>query len=253
MNMNKTSWDSLAGNFEHNVLEIANCDMHSTLKKEITRVAKGRRLAADLGCGAGSLLPLLCRKFSTVYAVDYSTALIQEAQTRVKSPKVQFIRHNLAGDRPLPFAADVTFCVNALINPRHSIRRKIAQSIFNATKKNGLTVIVLPSLESVFHTYHTLIRCQVRQGRKRHQAVRSMNRLFGTEVISPAEGIVTIGSSPTKCFMHEEIKMFLSDTGFEVTKIRRIEYPWTEEITNAPKWLKAPYPRDWLVIARRPK
>ncbi|MBW8038955.1 MAG: class I SAM-dependent methyltransferase [Planctomycetes bacterium] len=251
--MSKDYWDSLAPSFEQSVMQIAEHDLDSTLKNQIRRVAKGRRLAADLGCGVGSLLPLLCQSFSKVYAVDFSSALLQEAKNRLKHPNVHFVQHNLAGDRRLPWTADVTFCVNALITARPSHRKKIGLSVFKATKKAGLSVIVVPSLESVFHTYHTIVRCNVKDGYKRHHAMRSVNRLFKTEVVSPADGIVNIGDSPTKCFMREEITTFLSDIGFEVAKIQRVQYPWHEEMTNAPSWLKAPYPWDWLVLARRPK
>ena len=164
--------------FEQSVMQIAEHDLDNTLKEEIMRVAGGRRLAADLGCGVGSLLPLLCKCFSTVYAVDYSSALLKEAKRRVKSQNIHFVRHNLAGDKNLPVVADVTLCVNALITTRSSHRRKIARSVFNATKKNGLTLIVVPSMESVFHTYHTILRCNVKDGYERHQALRAINRLF---------------------------------------------------------------------------
>jgi ubiquinone/menaquinone biosynthesis C-methylase UbiE len=250
--MSKASWDSLAPCFEQSVMQIAEHDLDSTLKNEIRRIAKGRRLAADLGCGVGSMLPLLCRNFSTVYAVDFSSALLKEAKRRVTSPNVCFIRHDLAGDKRLPVVADVTFCVNALITDRPSHRRKIARSVLNATKKNGFSLIVVPSLESVFHTYHTIVRCNVKDGYEHSRTLRSVNRLFENEVISPADGIVNIGSSPTKCFMREEIMAFLSDTGFEINKIQRVQYPWHEEMTNAPAWLEEPYPWDWLVLARRP-
>ncbi|MHC4160288.1 MAG: class I SAM-dependent methyltransferase, partial [Planctomycetota bacterium] len=118
--MSKTSWDSLAPCFEQNVMQIAEHDLDSTLENEIRRIAKGRRLAADLGCGIGSLLPLLCENFSTVYAIDFSPALLNEAKNRLSCPNVHFIQHNLAGDKRLPVAADVTFCVNALITDRPS-------------------------------------------------------------------------------------------------------------------------------------
>jgi hypothetical protein len=52
--------------------------------------------------------------------------------------------------------------------------------------------------------------------------------------------------------MREEIITFLSDIGFEVGKVSRIQYPWHEEMTDAPSWLKGPYPWDWLVVAKRP-
>lgn len=250
--MSKGYWDSLAPCFEQSVMQVAEHDLDSTLKDEIRRVAKGRRLAADLGCGVGSLLPLLCRSFSTVYAVDYSPALLQEAKNRVTSPNIQFIQHNLAGDKSMPWVADVTFCVNALVTSRPTHRRKIGLSVFNATKKTGFALIVVPSLESVFHTYHTIVRCNVKYGYEHHQSLRSVNRLFKIRDLSPAGGIVNIGGRATKCFMREEIMTFLTDIVFKVTKIQRVQYPWHEEMTDAPTWLEGPYPWDWLVTARRP-
>ena len=49
-----------------------------------------------------------------------------------------------------------------------------------------------------------------------------------------------------------DARLRFSDAGFEVKKIQRVQYPWHEEMTNAPAWLEAPYPWDWLVLARRP-
>ena len=252
--MNRKHWDTLAETFETSVLEISKMDLNGVLDEEVGRVAKGlksRGVAADLGCGPGSLLPLLSRKFATVHAVDFSTKLLEGAARRCDAPNVRLLQRSLTGDKPLPFKADVSFCVNALISPRAALREKMFGMIRGGTKKGGHGVFVVPSLESLFHAFHALIRCRTREGMPRARALRLADDLFEEEVISPVGGVVDIGSVPTKCFLREELVTVLEDAGFEVERIRRIEFSWEEEIENAPRWLKAPYPWDWLAVAKR--
>ena len=106
-------------------------------------------------------------------------------------------------------------------------------------------------MESVIHVYQSLVRCSVREKEDRRKAVRDITRLYKKEVLSPVEGIVSIGGTPTKCFTREEISIFLSEIGFTVDDILRVEYPWTEDIDDAPRWLKEPFPWDWLIISRK--
>ena len=249
--MSIKSWNSLASDFEDDVLEIATHDLRGVLKEQVKRAAKGRTTAADLGCGPGSLLPLLCNKFKTVYAVDYAAELLKVAEQRNDFSNVQYLKHDLAGKEALPFAVDVTFCVNTLICKSDSMRHNMGQSLWHATKKKGLCVVVVPSMESVTHVYQTLVRCNERDKMSRSRAIAAMNRIYKKEVLSPVDGIVNIGGAATKCYTREEISIFLSEFGFNVEQILRIEYPWSEEIDHAPRWLKEPYPWDWVVVGRR--
>jgi len=249
--MSIKSWNSLASDFEKDVLEIANRDFRGVLKKQVNRAAKGRTTAADLGCGPGSLLPLLCNNFKTVHAVDYAAELIKVAKQRYDFKNVEYRVHDLAGKKPLPFTADVTFSVNALINKSDSMRHNMAKSLWNATKKKGACVVVVPSMESITHVYQAMVRCKARSEKSRTQSIAAMNRIYKKEVLSPVGGIVSIGGTPTKCYTREEIGIFLSEVGFTIEEIFRIEYPWSEEIDHAPRWLKDPYPWDWLIIGRK--
>jgi len=249
--MSIKSWNSLASDFENDVLEIASNDLRGVLKQQVEGAAKGHTTAADLGCGAGSLLPLLCSNFKTVYAVDYAAELLKVAEQRNDFSKVQYLKHDLAGKKPLPFAVDVTFCVNTLICKSEAKRHNMAKSLWQATKKKGLCVVVVPSMESITHVYQAFARCKVRAGMSRNQAVTAMNRIYKKEVLSHVGGIVSIGGAATKCYTREEISIFLAEAGFTVEQILRIEYPWSEEIENAPRWLKEPYPWDWLILGRK--
>ena len=249
--MNSAHWDSLAQNFNAEVLQIVDRDLSGVFFEELDQVANGRGTAADLGCGAGSLLPHLGERFEHVYAVDFAPRLLELAERNVEYDNVEYVRCNLASSREMPFEADVTFCVNALIHPRHFIRQKILNSVFRATAPGGSAMVVTPSLESVYNTYQALIRCAERQEESRHQTVRQLNRSFSREVLSPVEGIVDIGGAQTKCFMLEELLLFMEEAGFELERARRVRFPWSEEIADAPRWLRDPYPWDWLIVARR--
>lgn len=249
--MSVKSWNSLASNFDDYVLEIANHDLHGIINEQIERLVDKGTTAADMGCGPGSLLPLICNRFETVYAVDYADELLRVAKEKNDQKNIKYFCHNLASTTPLPFTADVTFSVNALISDSHVIRKAIAKSLFRTTRKNGYCVVVVPSMESITHVYQALVRCNERKKMDRGKAVRVMNRLYSKEVLSPVDGIVSIGGTPTKCFTREEISIFLSDTGFTVDQALKVEYPWAEEIDDAPQWLGEPHPWDWLVISHK--
>ena len=36
-----------------------------------------------------------------------------------------------------------------------------------------------------------------------------------------------------------------------VEAVRKIAYPWTTEFAEPPRWMREPYPWDWLVEAVR--
>ncbi|WP_455199032.1 class I SAM-dependent methyltransferase [Kaarinaea lacus] len=249
--MNTNYWNSLASDFEDNVLEIANHDLNGVLEEQIMRVAKKGAVAADLGCGTGSLLPLLHDKFDTVFAVDYADELLNVAREKNHYENVEYICHDLVSKTPLPFTAEVVFSINALISTNHEHRQAIAQSLWSTTSKNGCCVVVVPSMESVMHVYQALVRCNTREEMGRRKAVSHVTRTYQKEVLSPVDGIVSIGGTPTKCFTREELSIFLSDTGFNIEALHRVEFPWEEEIDDAPRWLKGPYPWDWLIIGRK--
>ncbi|MCP4266123.1 MAG: class I SAM-dependent methyltransferase [Candidatus Brocadiaceae bacterium] len=249
--MSIKTWNSLAPEFEKHVFEIVSYDMNGILKEQVELVSKENKTAADLGCGTGSLLPHLSCKFETVYAVDFAAELLKVAKQKNDGTNVQYLSHNLAGVDPLPFTVDVTFSVNTLIGTNNTKRMNMAKSIWRTTKRDGLCFVVVPSMESIIHIYQSLVRCKVQEKIARHHAISTMNRLHKKEVLSPVDGVVNIGGVPTKCYTREEITIFLSEIGFTIERILRVEYPWAEEIDNPPRWLKEPYPWDWLIIGRR--
>jgi SAM-dependent methyltransferase len=249
--MNIKYWNSFASDFEDSVFEVANHDLRGVINKQIERVAKKGTVAADLGCGPGSLLPYICSKFEKVYAVDYADELLSVAKKNNDYKNVEYFCHDLVSKKHLPFTADVVFSVNSLISADYKSRQAMAQSLWRTTTKNGFSIVVVPSLESITHVYQTLVRCNLREGMVHHKAISNITQVYKKEVLSPIEGIVSIGGTPTKCFTREEITVLLSEIGFRIEEVLRVEFPWEEEIEGAPSWLKEPFPWDWLIICRK--
>lgn len=246
--MNNDYWNSLKENYTDNVLEITNQDLSGVLLKEIELLSGKATTAADLGCGPGSLLKLLAPRFQSVYAVDFAQALLDQAQQEYPFSNITFIQHNLAGTKPLKFKVDAAFCINAMINPSYEKRFKMATNVKNAIKTKGVAIFVVPAFESIFNTYKALIRCEQTTPNIRARTVHNLEKLYSKEVISPIEGIVDIGGTPTKTYTREGLMTFLEEVGLKVKRIEKVEYRWEEELDNPPLELRAPYPWDWLAI-----
>src|SRR5690606_14003738 len=67
------------------------------------------------------------------------------------------------------------------------------------------------------------------------------------------EGIIYIDNVPTKHFMRPELDVVFTAAGFTLTKVDKVEYAWDTELASPPRWLKEPYPWDWLVECKKEK
>ena len=249
--MDKQYWDKLAGSFDQDVIEIYNIERNNVLMREIESLARQADTVADLGCGAGGLTQKIAPLFKHVIALDLSEALINTAQKRVNASNVEFGVCDLAGKSDMRVRADLVLCINVLINPEYGLRRKIAENVYKATRRNGHAIIAVPAYESMLHVYHTLIRCRMKEGESYAHAARNVARMHAREVPQPVEGNILLQDVSTKHFMKEELHGFLNDVGFRIQRIQRLELPWNEELESVPRWLKEPYPWDWLAVVSK--
>ena len=241
----------MAGRFEEGVLEIAGADQEGVLAEEIERLKGAGRTAADLGCGPGSLLPLLAEAFVQVEAVDHSRELLDLAIRNHGRPNVRFQRGDLIKGGLDGVQVDVAFCVNVLLFPEWRKLVKIVRSVRETIKVGGQAVFVVPSFESVLHVYESLARCRRVEGAPSGLSRKQAEMALGKFVVSWVDGVVDISGVETKHWTRPELEGLLEDEGFQVERVRPVPYPWTEEIDEAPAWLEKRPPWDWLMVARR--
>jgi 2-polyprenyl-3-methyl-5-hydroxy-6-metoxy-1,4-benzoquinol methylase len=251
--LDKAYWNSVADRFDDEVLKILDRDRNNTLSSAISKISSRKKTVADFGCGNGSLLPVLSGQFREVQAIDYSPKLLADAESRCKTAtNISYQQADLSSPFRIHRKVDILLCVNVIIQPDSAIRDSILQNAFHSLKRRGKMILVVPSYESLFHTYQTIVEANVAMDVSRKTAIAEVESIFREEVISPIDGIVSLGSVPTKMHTQTEIQTALEDLGMKSISIQRIEYDWAEMIDDAPKGLGGPYPWDWLAVARKP-
>lgn len=251
--MDQAYWDRIADRFDEEVLKILDRDRNGILRRTITQHASPRKIAADFGCGNGSLLPLLSPAFRNVIAVDHSAKLLSEARHRTQGvDNIRYVQADLSSSADIGRKVDVLFCVNVLLHPDPALRESILENAVAAMKRRGALIVIVPAFESLLHTYRTIIDINVALGLNRAEAVSEVQSVYDEEVVSPVDGIVKLGTEPTKMHTREEIQTALLDHGLKPTHCERVEYDWDEMIDDAPEGLSEPFPWDWLFVARKP-
>jgi SAM-dependent methyltransferase len=254
--MNRAYWDRLASRYADDVLEITAIDSNGVLARTAASLGRRCAVAADFGCGVGATTRTFAPYFERIVGVDFSPELLAEAARRTKDDTVSYVLADLAADEHLDLRVDAGFCVNCLIAPRYATRFWIARTVARAVRRGGPVVIVVPSLESAFRTYHALVRLDIADGATRREGSRRVNGIAAREMRLLADGIVTTGGEPTKHYLGDEIVEFAAEAGLRVERLERVEYPWQAEIelgrmsarTRAALGERTPW--DWLVVAR---
>jgi 2-polyprenyl-3-methyl-5-hydroxy-6-metoxy-1,4-benzoquinol methylase len=249
--MEKRDWERIAPEFTDRVFQVTDHDTHGLIQHMARKLGGPHQHAGDFGCGPGAVTRLLAPCFGKVTGLDQAGGLVQEARRATTAEHVGYVQADLTSTQLLGYQFDVSFCVNVLINRNHQVREKICRTIAAHTRKGGAAVFVVPSFESMLRVYQTVVDCQVGDAAGRSATVRSVVRLAEQEIESVIEGIVSVGGSPTKHFLADELTAFLRAAGFEVQSIQRVEYPWEEELDDPPDYLGSPTPWDWMVECRR--
>lgn len=250
--MDVSYWNRVGKEYETEIFNVYGNDKNKVIHKKIKPFLNARHTAADFGCGVGSFLPLLSEGFKKVHAIDFSGSCLKKAKTTYGGlNNVAFHKNDLA-DADLAFSkANFALCSNVIISPSITARTKILANIRQHLVKNGYLFLVVPSLESALFSGFRLIEWNLKDGQLPAAAVRSG---FESKKIPESkfyQGVIDIDNVGTKHFLREELLALLTELNFDVTDISKINYDWQSEFANPPAWMKAPYPWDWLVIAKK--
>ncbi|MBK6540275.1 MAG: class I SAM-dependent methyltransferase [Flavobacteriales bacterium] len=246
--MLERDWDRVAVTFEEEIFNVPANDRRGLIPQAVQRYASKEAVATDLGCGVGRTLPLLADRFGKVYAVDVSSqCLTVAAEACADHPNISYVHADLSKDRNSYPAADLVLCINTLLNASIEVREPLIDRTCRSVKRGGHLLLVVPSLNSALLTAFRHLQWNLRDGMdpKEAQKAAALNSK-GLD-----HGTVYIDGVPTKHYLREELEAMLDDHGFAVESIEKLEYPWNTEFDAPPKWMKAPYPWDWFVAARR--
>lgn len=252
--MDTAYWNKVAKQYDSEIFSVLANDKSNLISTRIKEFASGTKTASDLGCGIGKFLPLLSQSFRHVYAYDISGICLKQArENSADLSNVDYIRADLSiQKKSKPPKVDFILCVNSIIMPSMLKRSRYFRAIRNHLNHGGQLVLVVPSFESAIFSSIRMIECEMRRGHSYGGAVMSLLNCNNREKASHLrQGILNIDNVPTKHYLKEELCTILHGLNFEIDEISKIEYDWTTEFNNPPRWLKEPFPWDWLVTARR--
>ena len=107
-------------------------------------------------------------------------------------------------------------------------------------------ILVVPSLESSLYTSIIRHRWKVDKLIPKKAFVEKAKQFENIQ-----QGNVDIDNVPTKHYLREELILLLQQEGFSITGFQKVEYNWKTEFIQPPRWLKEPYPWDWMCIAKK--
>lgn len=249
--MDRKYWETIAPKYETEIFDVLRNDTSGSIVAAIEEMASPDKTVMDIGCAVGKWIPVLAPKFKHVIAADISAKNLQIAKEKYPEyENVEYARMDMSANDLTVTPCDTAICINAILTDSKEKRINFFQSLSLCLHTGGELVLVVPSLESKLYTNIIADRWNVDDADndilpKGKEATRKVSNI--------RQGVTDIDNVPTKHYLGEELHLLLTLEGFEVTNIKKINYGWDTEFHKPPKWLKEPYPWDWMCTAKKIK
>lgn len=247
--MDRKYWETIAPKYETEIFDVLQNDRSGSIVAAIEEMASPDKTMIDIGCAVGKWIPVLAPKFKHVIAADISAKNLQIAKEKYPEyNNVEYQRMDMSANDLTVTPCDTAICINAILTDSLEKRINFFQSLSLCLHAGGELVLVVPSLESKLYSNIIADRWNVDDadndkipaGKEASQKVSNIR-----------QGVTDIDNVPTKHYLKEELQLLLTLEGFEVNLIKKINYGWDTEFHKPPKWLKEPYPWDWMCTARK--
>jgi len=247
--MDRKYWETIAPKYETEIFDVLQNDTSGIIVAAIAAMAAPEKTIIDIGCAVGKWIPVLAPKFKMVIAADISAKNLQIAKEKyTEYNNVEYHRMDMSANDLTVIPCDTAICINAILTGTLEKRINFFQSLSLCLHTGGELVLVVPSLESKLYTNIIADRWNVDDAENDKapapkEAIQKINNI--------KQGVTDIDNVPTKHYLKEELELLLTLEGFEVQLIEKVNYGWTTEFHKPPKWLKGPYPWDWMCTAKK--
>lgn len=247
--MDRKYWETIAPKYDTEIFDVLQNDTSGSIVAAIEEMASQEKTVMDIGCAIGKWIPVLAPKFKLVIAADISAKNLQIAQEKYPEyANVEYHRMDFSADDLTVIPCDTAICINAILTDSLEKRINFFQSLSLCLNAGGELILVVPSLESKLYTNIIAGRWNVDDAENDKEPTP---KKAIQQVSNIKQGVTDIDNVPTKHYLKEELQLLLTLEGFEVNLIQKINYSWNTEFHKPPKWLKEPYPWDWMCTARK--
>jgi len=244
-------WSKAASSYEKEFINPFRADVRNPLKKTLARLAKTRRVVADLGCGIGPLLPFLSKRYEEVHALDFAAGMLERARQRVgDAGNVTFHQRAFTDLTPLHGKLDVAVSVNSLVLPSIEDIEKSLEQIHLAVKPGGRFLGIVPAMDGVHYYTMLLVDRALALGRPMDVARKNAAYLGELNYYDFAFGQFSYDGLEQHFWQPFEIRHRLAKAGFRLKRLTKVYLSWKQFAGSAELKQHTP-PWDWFFMAER--
>lgn len=252
-------WDKIAPNYLDEIISPFHHSIYNPLNSFLKRIRGKRKLiVADLGCGAGHLLPRLAKSFARVYAVDYSANMLENAKDFTanlppkQQSKISFHKRDLSNLHSDRNKFDTAIASNSIITVNPVELKKIFREIFNSIRPGGHFMGVFPALEAIQEEFRYCYNNELKKFGSDDLARASVRKKLKTNKVNFKLGHYNTGDMVQKYFTQYELVSYLEAVGFckiifdRVIYNQNYSYNYGDENTqdHPPMW-------DWAIYCEK--
>jgi SAM-dependent methyltransferase len=250
MSTQDSHWSRAARSYERDFIDPYRADVRNPLLRAVAKRAGPDRVAADLGCGIGPLLPFLADRFAHVHAVDFAEGMLARARERVAGrANVSFYQGNLTSLAPLYGQIDIAVAVNSLVLPDLRDLDRALVEIQRCLRPGGMFFGILPAMDGV-HYYNMLLLDRALASGKPLEAARKNTSHYGEfEFYDFGFGQFTYEGLEQHFWQPFEVRHRFLKAGFHLEHLKKVSLSWQQFACGHELKQFAP-PWDWFFQAR---
>lgn len=247
--MKRAYWEKMASSYDAEIFDVLQQDKKALIRKAIKKYADPQSTVIDIGCAIGKWFPVLSPLFKKVIALDISAENLRIAKEKYPQfTNIEYLRGDMSNPRIRLPQCEMGICINAILTPDTKDRVNFFKNLTGCIRKKGVLILTVPSLESFLLS--KLVQQEYKIDSPLFPTLNNAKKgLANWNKI--VRGVGDIDDVPHKHFLGEELQLLLDRGGFDTLELKKIEYSWSTEFNRPPRWLKSPYPWDWMVIAQR--
>ncbi|QDV33657.1 class I SAM-dependent methyltransferase [Tautonia plasticadhaerens] len=246
-------WSRHASNYDELFLDPFEPGVENPIVPAIGAVPDpGSKLAIDLGCGTGPLLPMLLGRFREVVAIDFAPAMVDAARQRLgpDADRVQF--HVRPMDQLDDFTdrVDVAVAINSIVMPDVRDVDRTLSAIRRALRPGGVFFGVVPAIDAIQYQTMLLLDRALEQGNAPAEADRLAQQQAEHHLYDFGFGRFAFRGLRQKFWQSFELDYRLRKAGFGSVRLDQVLYPWDANLPLGEHFRGQPRSWDWAFEAR---